>query len=46
VAPGDAQLDARRVILAQAADALEQLAAGRVVEILGRQRLLRPRQPF
>ena len=30
---------------AQAADALEELAAGRVVEILRRQRLLRQRQP-
>jgi hypothetical protein len=38
------ELGAGQVILRQPADALEQLAAGGVVEILRRQRLLRPRQ--
>ena len=36
MALGDAELGARRVILAQAADLLEETAAGGVVEILGR----------
>src|SRR5204863_8995313 len=44
VALGDAELDARRVVLAQAADLFEEAAAGGVVEVLGRQRLLRTRE--
>ena len=43
---GNRQLGARRVVLAQPADALEELAADGVVEVLGRQRLLRARQSF
>src|SRR4029078_10219180 len=45
VLAGERELGARGVVLGQAADALEQAAAGRVIEILGGKRLLRPRQP-
>ncbi len=38
-APGNGELRARRVVLAQAADALEEPAAGGVVEVLRRKRL-------
>ena len=41
----DRALGARRVVLGQLADAVEQLRAARVVEVLGRQLLERPRQP-
>ncbi len=40
----DRDLGARRIVLGQLADRVEQRAARLVVEILGRQRLLRPRQ--
>ena len=41
----DRALGARRVVLGQLADAVEQLGAARVVEVLGRQLLERPREP-
>ena len=41
----DRALGARRVVLGQLADPVEQLRADRVVEVLGRQLLERARQP-
>jgi hypothetical protein len=41
----DLALCARQVVLAQPADALEQLRAARVVEVLGRKVLVARRQP-
>ena len=46
MAPREGKLDPRGVVLAQPADALEELAAFGVIEILGRQRLLRARETF
>ena len=40
----DREFGARGIVLRQGADSLEQLAAARIVEVLRRQRLLRPRQ--
>jgi len=45
VRAGQRKLGARQVILAQPADALEQAAAGRVVEILGGKALAGQRKP-
>src|SRR3954469_25544191 len=45
VRAGKRELGARQIVLGQPADALEQAAAGVVVEILRRQRLLWQRQP-
>jgi hypothetical protein len=46
MASRDGELGARRIVLAQPADALEQPAAGGVVEILGRKRLAGPGEPL